>query len=178
MSIKNTSTSYGALAKFFHWTIALLIIAMLTFGYFLEDIPKDYAGFAYNLHKMTGVTILLLMVLRLGWASINVKPILPFTSVFEKLLEHAVHYALYIFAIVMPLVGWVGSSAAGRAPHIGNCVIALPIPPNKALVETCFYLHNMIAIILITLISLHVLAGLYHYFIRRDDVLRRMMPQH
>lgn len=175
MSLKNSIDTYGSVAKFFHWTIAILILSMLVFGYFLEDIPKEYSGLAYSVHKLTGLTILFLVLLRLCWVAINPKPRLPARNAFERLSELTVQYTLYVCMIAMPLVAWIGSSSGGKPPHLGNIQFALPIPPNKPLIETSFYMHNTIAIILIVFISIHFLAALFHYFVRRDNVLQRML---
>lgn len=177
MSIRNTQTSYGSVAKFFHWVISPLVILMLTIGYFLEDVPKDYQGMAYNLHKLTGLLILFLVLLRLVWALFNPKPALPRDMpAWQQFMSKLLHYALYFFVILMPSLGWVGSIAGGHPPHIGDFKFELPIAPNKALDEFAFHWHETIAIVLIVLISLHVLAALYHHLIRKDDVLKRMLP--
>src|SRR5260221_689168 len=103
MSLKNTLTTYGSITKFLHWLIFILIVGMLTYGYLLEDVPKNYQGLAYNIHKLTGLTILSLMVLRLIWALVNPKPILKFSNSFEKFMERLVHWLLYAVIIMMPL---------------------------------------------------------------------------
>lgn len=177
MPLKNTMTAYGSVAKFFHWLIFLLLFFMIIFGYFLDDIPKDYQPFAYNIHKLTGLLILTLMVLRALWAMFNVKPILPMkTRTWERWAERMVHMLLYAVIIAMPLAGWIGSSAAGRPPHLGNYKLLLPVPQSKPLVESSFSVHNTLAIIIIVLFCVHVAAALFHHFIRKDDVLRRMLP--
>ncbi|SRR5579883_193023 len=177
MTFRNTSTSYGSIAKFFHWLIFLLLLFMVIYGFLLGDIPKDYQPTAYNFHKLLGLTILALMILRALWAGINPKPALPFgTPSWERGVERGMHFLLYVIVMAMPLAGWIGSVAGGRPPHIGNLNITLPIAQNKPLAETLFDLHNNLAIILIILVSLHILAALYHHFIKRDDILRRMLP--
>ena len=175
MAIFNGQKEYGDVAKFFHWLLFLLIGGMLIFGYFLDDIPKDWKGFAYNTHKLLGITILVLMLLRISWALINRKPELR-TTPLEYYLERTVHYGLYLVVLAMPTVGWVGSVAAGRPPKWGNYVFNLPIEPNKDLAHTMFEWHESLAIALIVLIALHFLAALFHHFIRRDNVLKRMLP--
>ena len=150
---------------------------MLIAGYFLEDLPDDFQPTAYNLHKLTGLTILALMVLRLMWTLVNPKPELPAgTLAWQRWLQEGVHFALYVFVILMPLAGWVGSVAGGRPPHIGDFQFTLPIEPSKELAGTAFDVHGVVAIILIVLVSLHGLAALYHHFWKKDDILKRMLP--
>lgn len=177
MSLKNTINSYGSVTKFFHWTIAILIIGMLIFGYFLEDIPKEYEGIALTIHKSIGLFILFLVVIRIIWAFFNVKPRLPGEGPLARFLEWTVQYTLFVCMIAMPLAGWIGSSSSGKVPSIAGVKLALPIPADKPLIETSFFMHNNIAIILIVFITIHVLAALYHYFVRKDNILQRMLPQ-
>lgn len=175
--LKNTFNTYGSIAKIFHWLIFFLIFGMIIFGYSLENISKETQAMAYNLHKLIGLSILCLMLLRIIWALFNPKPLIPLnTRLWERIAERLVHYLLYALVVAMPLVGWVGSSAGGHPPHLGNILIRFPITEDKALAKMFMNLHNSIAILLIILISIHVLAALYHHFIRKDDVLKRMLP--
>lgn len=175
MSLKNTATSYGSIAKFFHWTIFILLFFMIIYGYFLDSFPKDYKKMASNIHKLIGLVILLLMILRAGWALMNTKPQLDM-RIWEHYAERTLHLLLYVVIILMPIAGWIGASAANKPPHIGDYAFRLPIEENKPLVKIAFNIHGWLAIIIITFVSLHILAALYHHFIRKDGVLRRMMP--
>jgi cytochrome b561 len=178
---KNTPQSFGSVSKLFHWLISALVILILIAGYFMTGISDDaLKATVINLHKLTGLTILALMVLRLGWTLVNPKPLPPpGTSGFMKLVEWGVHFFLYAIILAMPLAGWVGSVAAGHAPHAGSLMFNLafitPVP-NKPLAESAFLVHYILAIVIIVTVSLHVLAALYHHVIRKDNVLRRMMP--
>lgn len=179
MGMKNTNSNYGSISQLFHWIIFLLVAGMLVFGYVMGDIPdKAYRGQMINLHKLIGVFILVLMSLRLIWALYNIKPALPFqTPAWQRLAERITHVLLYLGLIVMPLSGLVGSVAGGRPPRLDGISIQLPIDANKTLANISFeYVHEPLAVILIILISLHILAALYHHFIKRDDILRRMLP--
>ena len=176
ISYRNTPLTYGMVAKCFHWLIAVLVIGMLTLGYFLDDLPKTLQSTFYNLHKLTGLTILGLMILRLGWALSNVKPILPAdTTAWERLVERVVHFTLYALLLLMPLAGWMGASAAGKPPVIAGIKLAFPFhETSKAFTDMMFVIHGNVALALIALISLHILAALYHHFIRKDTILKRM----
>ena len=177
MQLKNTSRSYGVVAKFLHWLIFVLVLLMIVGGFFLDDVPKAYKGVIYNLHKLTGLTILLLMVVRWLWSMINVNPILPANMpAWQRKATRLVHGLLYLLIIAMPLAGWIGSSSAGKPPHLGDLKLSLPIAENKALIDLAFTAHTIIAYCIIAMVSLHLLAALYHHYIRKDDILRRMLP--
>ena len=175
--LKNSSTHYGRLAKILHWLIFLLVFVMLIFGYFMDGIQdKTVKSQIFNLHKLTGITILFLMLLRMVWALTNPKPALPLgTPNWQRHLERAVHVMIYAALIAMPISGWVMSIAGGHPPHFFKFQLELPIQQDKAFSKEMFETHSWIAIIIITLVSVHILAALYHHFIKKDDVLRRMM---
>ncbi len=175
---RNTRESFGSVSKFLHWVIAFLVIIMLFAGYFMGDIPNQQIKFAiYNLHKLCGITILFLMILRVVWALTNPKPVSPpGTSRFEHFLEWSGHVFLYVLILAMPLVGWMGSVAAGYLPYIGTLQLGLPIAKNPDLSKLLFEIHDILAVVIIVMVSLHVLAALYHHYIRKDNVLKRMMP--
>jgi cytochrome b561 len=149
---------------------------MLIAGYFMGDIQdKPLRGEIINVHKLTGLLILCLMVLRAMWALSNPKPVLPEgTPVWQKFAERLVHVSLYLLLILMPLSGWIMSVAAGYTPHLGSMNFNLPLAKNKALSDTAFGFHSWFAIIIIALVSIHVLAALYHYLVKKDKILQRM----
>ncbi len=175
MGMMNTDKRYGAVARFLHGIIFILVLLMIVGGFFLDEVPKEYKGVIYNLHKLTGLAILLLMLIRLCWSLVNIKPaVLPNTPPWQHKAERIVHGCLYLFIIAMPLVGWIGSSAAGKPPHLGDLSLGLPVTENKELAETLFESHELIAFVIIFLVSVHVVAALYHHFFKKDDILRRM----
>lgn len=177
MTLRNTTNTYGSVAKILHWLIFLFVLGMLTFGFLLDSIPKPYQGLAYNIHKVNGLIVLALMIIRILWRSVNVKPLLPIdTQPWERFAEQTVHFLLYVTLILMPLSGWIGSSSAGKPPHIGDLALGLPIEKNKALISSAFELHEYLAYAIIALVTIHVLAALFHYLFRRDNVLQRMLP--
>jgi cytochrome b561 len=177
MTIMNSSKQYGDLAKFFHWTIFFLVFGMLVCGYFMGDIAnKILRSEIINAHKLIGLLILVLMCLRAIWAVANIKPKSSVVArPWEKFAEKLVHYLLYFMLFLMPISGWVMSTAGGKPPRYAGVSLSLPINQNKAMSNTAFDLHSEIAIIIIALICIHVLAAFYHYFVKKDDVLQRML---
>jgi cytochrome b561 len=92
-------------------------------------------------------------------------------------LRRTVHFLLYATVIVMPLAGWIGSVAASRPPYIDGVVFDLPIASSKLLVTAAFNVHRQIAIAIIVLASIHILAAFYHHWVKKDNILRRMLPR-
>lgn len=171
---------YSSLSKSLHWFIALLVILMLGFSFFLGDIPRSYRATAFMLHKSTGFLILILMLFRLAWRLKTGKPALPeATPRWEVRLSQSVQWAFYVLLILMPLCGWVFSMAKNKVPSFyGLFALPLPgIPRSDAVAAVFVWAHVIIAWLLIALIGLHVCGVLYHQLVRRDNLLQRMLSQ-
>jgi cytochrome b561 len=131
-------------------------------------------------HKSWGLTILGLTVLRLAWHWSNRQsPALPATlRPHERVLARLSHRGLYaLLLFLMPLSGWLMSSAR-NFPVSWFGALQLPdlIGPDVEAYEFLRAAHGMLAALLFGLVLLHALAALTHHFVRKDDVLRRMLP--
>jgi cytochrome b561 len=169
---------YSKGSKFFHWLIAIIVIAMLSGSFFLGSLPDQYQPSAYMIHKSFGLTVLFLVIARLFWIHHTGKPALPNTvPMWQRILSRTVQYSLYVLLICMPVCGWVMSVAGGRVPsYFGLFAMPLPIKANEALSEFMEESHKIIAWILIALIVLHIAGAIKHHFIDKDNVLKRMLP--
>ena len=179
MLLRNNHEKYGAIAKCFHWVMALAILMMLAVGFIMTDLPMSPDKFrVYGIHKSIGALILIAAFLRLFWRFINVVPELPADMpTWQKLGAHGSHVALYILMFVMPLTGWLMSSAAGfQVSVFGWFLLPNLIAPSPGLREIFGILHELLAFAIIGLVSLHILAALKHHFIDKDTILRRMLP--
>lgn len=177
--MKNTANTYGSVAKILHWLIGFAVIGMLILGTSLEYIKDEaLAGKMYMLHKSFGICVLALMLLRILWRVINVAPKPPnHVKHWQQNAEKLVHFVLYFCLIVMPLSGWIMSTASGHIPNIFNYIIfPMPfIPESKALANAASWTHTITGWTLIVLISLHILATIQHYVVHKDNILKRML---
>ena len=172
-------THYTALAKGLHWGMALLIAGLLTLGFVMTDLPLSPEKLQYYAwHKWAGVSVFVLVWMRLGWRWLNPPPAYPESmSRLQQSLAHLGHLALYGLMVIIPLTGWLLSSAKG-VQTVWFGVLPLPdlIGKDKALGHLLEEVHETLSWTLVTLIAGHVLASLKHHFIDRDDTLRRMAP--
>lgn len=179
MCLKNTNNSYGIVAKTLHWLMFVLIASLLALGFVMEDMQNSPDKFRLiGLHKSIGIAVLFLAVIRMAWKLANVSPVLPdHMRRLEKFLAHAGHGLLYVLMLVLPMSGWVMSSAAGFPVSVFGWVV-LPnlVPPDAELKKQMVELHEMLAWVLIGVVTLHVLAAFLHHFYYKDNVLRRMLP--
>lgn len=179
MQIKNTAQRYGAVAITLHWVMALLIIGMLTLGLYMVGVPISLEKLQlYGLHKEFGVTVLMLVTLRVLWRWTNITPLLPNTMpAWQKLAAHGAHFALYALMFAMPLTGWALSSAAGLpVSFFGLFTLPNLVAPNDGLRLLLTTTHKYLAFSLIAVLCAHVAAALQHHFFNKDDILKRILP--
>lgn len=178
MPIYNSSTTYGSVARWLHWLIALMVILMLCGGLLFSYLPKsDFRNTLMFVHKSTGVTLLILMFVRLLWRWANPYPQLPNTMhLFEKITARTVHLLFYLLLIIMPLTGLVMSMAAGYpVPFWGVISIHWSfIPTDKLLAHWMKSWHLYLAWTIFIFIVLHTFAALIHQLFYKDNVLTRM----
>lgn len=173
MELRNSSIEYGTISKFFHWSIAILIIGMIFLGFFMGNATS------YAVHKSIGLTILLLAALRLLWRLFNPPPYLPNTVPdWQKAAAHLSHYLLYFLLFAMPLSGWIMSTAAGHPPSFWwSVTVPTPwVPISKNIAGIANQTHEILAWTLSALIALHTAAALKHHFIDKDNVVNSMKP--
>ena len=179
MPNQSPPTRYGAVAQAFHWTIAALIVVQFTLGWTAEDLPLGARKLAVLArHKSFGMTILMLAVLRLLWRLFHRPPELPpgMTSI-ERKLARATHILFYVLLFVMPLTGWMMSSAKNYSVSWFN-QFTWPdlIAPNEHAFELLKTTHHTLSWLLFSVALLHILAALKHHFWNKDEVLKRMLP--
>lgn len=173
------STRYTHTAITLHWLIALLIFAAFPLGVYMHDLPlSPYKLRLYSYHKWIGVTIFMLALVRLSWRATHRPPAMPESMPsWEKFAAHATHYALYVLIFIIPVSGWLMSSAKGfQTVWFG--VLPLPdlVGKDKALGDLFQEAHEILNILLLGLVVGHIGAALKHHFIERDDILARMLP--
>jgi len=177
--LRNTPDRFGLLAKSFHWLTLALLIGSFTLAFSMTGLPLSPRKLQlYSWHKWFGVTIFLVAILRLGWRLANPVPRPPATMPrWQRRAAAASHAALYTLMIVMPLTGWIMSSALNLpVVYLGLIYLPSPFGVDRELGEGMLHVHRALAWALLTLVSIHVLAAFYHHTVLRDDVLRRMLP--
>src|SRR5215831_17128618 len=174
----------------FHWVIALLIATNLGLGFYFANVMDSHnpSFFAVvQLHKSIGLTVLSLSVLRLAWRLVNPIPPLPNDfSAGMRFVARGTHYLFYFLIIAVPLFGWATVSTSPRGtptmyfglfqwPHL-PVLSTLPRAAKRAYVAILADTHAYLAYSALGLLLLHVGAALWHHVVRRDSVLKRMLP--
>ena len=170
---------YTTIAKLFHWGMALVFAGLIALGFVMTDMslsPEKLQYYAW--HKWAGVSVFLLVWLRLAWRVLNPPPAYPSTMpLLVQRLAHGGHAALYVLMIVIPVSGWLLSSAKG-VQTVWFGVLPLPdlLEKDKELGHVLHEVHETLNFVLLFLLAGHVAAALKHHWFDKDDILKRMLP--
>lgn len=170
--------TYTRTAIVLHWLIGVCVLAQVTLGLWMIGIPKSPPGIRagwFNLHKSIGITLAVLILLRILWRLAHRAPALPPTMpAWKRIAAKANHALLYVCMIVMPVSGYLGSSFT-KYPIL---YFGIKLPQwgwdAPELKELFSQVHFVTAVIFITLIAIHVAAAIKHWLIDRDGVAQRM----
>ncbi|UOA33840.1 Cytochrome b561 (plasmid) [Sulfitobacter sp. DSM 110093] len=180
--ISNTTASYGRVARFFHWSIALLVLADIALGLIGKFTTRSgdtvaFLQLLYSTHKTIGVTVLALAVLRVIWAISQPRPVpLHPERRLETFAADTAHGVLYAAIFVLPLSGWVIHSAeAGFAAIWWPFPQSLPfVPKSERLAGAAANIHWIAGILLAAMVAAHIGGAVKHALIDRDGTLARM----
>lgn len=170
-----SSDAYSPTARALHWLTVLALAFQLPIGVLMVNV-KDFPGFFYNAHKVFGLVILALVIVRLGYRLVHGAPAdEPTLNAFEKFASHLVHWSLYGILLVVPFLGWLGISTYDAREVFGFSIPSIAAK-DEAFAERVFHWHKLGAIALFFLAGMHVAGALMHYIVKKDGVLGRMLP--
>lgn len=173
----SASERYTGVAIALHWLIAALVAGQIAFGWYLKSVPrKTPERTVYvNLHKSTGLTIGLLILVRLGWRLTHRVPPLPDSiPAWQRTAARASHFALYACMLIMPAAGYLASNFSKFGVNYFNAVLLPPWGVDDRQLYAFFNTtHVVTSYLFVALIVVHVLAALRHAYLG-DGVFRRM----
>jgi len=177
--MRNTTSTWGSVARWFHWVLGAAVIGMLAYGWWMNHIPaRADRVFHRSIHADIGYVVLVLMVIRLIWRSINPTPSLPAdTPPWRRIAARISHGALYAVTIAVAMLGWAHSGA--HKPDYADWFGLFRVPqitsPDKAVADAYEDRHIFMAYVLLALIAIHIAAAIWHRFVDRDRVTSRMI---
>ncbi|MET0271122.1 MAG: cytochrome b [Sphingomonas sp.] len=175
-----TRDRYTLVAIWLHWVIAALVLWNLAGGIGQAFLPEAAAELLWSGHKAIGISVLFLSVARLAWRLGHRPPPLPAMPRWQAVSAHALHWSFYLLIILMPLSGWVFSSAAEKRRPLNFFglfdIPYLPVAqgPDAGAVPHGFHVYA--GWTMAALVVLHIAAALKHHFVDRDRTLARMLP--
>jgi cytochrome b561 len=170
---------YTSVAIVLHWLIAAVIACTFGLGLYMADLPASPIKLRlYSYHKWIGVTIFMLVVFRLLWRLTHRAPAPPpHTPRWQRVAAAGSHLLLYVLTLIIPLSGWLFSSASGfKVVYLGKIPLPDLVGKDKLLAEQLQLTHELLNYFLAVVVLLHVAAALKHHWVDRDDVLKRMLP--
>jgi cytochrome b561 len=171
------SGTYGLTARLFHWLIVLLLAVQYAIGSIMPHIGRKTLDQGWvHWHLSVGAAILLVIVLRFGWRLFHPVALADHLAPWEFALSRITHLTLYLLVFAMTLLGWAAANARGWDVRLLG-LVKLPAlaPSGSTWGHEAGDIHNVLVYVLLGFIALHVAGALYHHFIRRDDVLQRML---
>ena len=175
------STPFSSIAKCFHWGMAVLLFGLMAMGFVMTGLPLSPEKLQiYSWHKWAGVSVFMLVWLRLLWRVLNPPPAYPDSMPrWQQRAAHLGHAALYGLMMIIPITGWLLSSAKGvQTVWFGVWPLPDLLEKDKALGHLLHEVHEALNFLLLALVGGHVAAALKHHWVDRDDTLARMLPFH
>lgn len=175
-----TQGRYTRTAIVLHWLVLALLVAQYAIGWSMPHIGRNtQVTTLISLHFSIGVLIIGVIVVRLAWRITHGEPVHE-TGIpaWQLRAARVIHGLLYLLLIVVPLLGWINASYRGMPiTFFGLADVPQLVASHDASWRWTGDIHTLIAEYgILPLVGLHVAAALYHYFIRRDRVLQRMLP--
>jgi len=172
------SETYNRGAIALHWVTAALIFANLLLGLSMVGLPISPRKLSwYVVHKSIGITIFLLSSLRLAWRALRPHPSPVPMPAWQRRAAAVSHGLLYLLLFVIPLSGWIYSSATGvHVVYLGLVPLPDLVGKDRALGDVLRLVHLSLNALLVAVVCVHVAAAVRHHVVDRDAVLARMLP--
>jgi cytochrome b561 len=175
----STRLRYGAVAQFFHWATAILIVAAFVYGpggseQRVYSVARD---FDRQLHETLGVAVFAIVLMRLAWRAFDAAPEDPLMPQWMSLASTAIHAVIYALLLAIPLTAISGAWLEGHPlTLLGNFRIGPLGAESHDVGSAIASIHTWLGDTILWVAGVHAAAALYHHFVRRDGVLRSMLP--
>ena len=179
--MSRTIKAYSRPARWLHWSIALIILAMMPVGFLMvqQGLGRTLQNNLYLFHKNVGVLVLLLVIVRVVYRLRHAPPRLPRAiPAWQRRASAWSHGILYGLILMMPVSGYVRVRAGGfPIESLDAMGIGSMIPRSEAVAAVAKSVHYAGALALVAVLALHVAAALHHGLVKRDGVFERMWPR-
>jgi len=177
MNARNSPTTFGTVARAFHWSMALLVLASLAMIELRGWAPRGSVlrGALRDWHSQAGLIVFALVGFRLAWRLANVEPgIVPPLAAWQRRMAHAVEWTFYALMVVLPVLGIVMMQYDGKPVSLFGASLPPMVAVDKVQAHRLEDIHEWLGNAMMVLIAAHVGAALWHRFVQRDNTLARM----
>lgn len=175
---------YAYFHRLLHWLVAVgVLVSLITgatmgtlgFAGLVEWAGSGVAGLFYTLHKSLGVALLALMTVRIASRLLlRVPDHDPPLGRVQRQISQSVHHLLYLLLVAMPVLGWLATATGGYPVQFLHWNLPGLVGEHESWSQILFRWHGYLGWLITGLASLHILAALHHWLIRRDGVMQRM----
>lgn len=178
--MRERALRYTRIAIALHWILAVGIVGQILFGWYLNTVPRGTPerSLFVNLHKSTGLTLGVLIVVRFTWRWLHPPPPLPASvPTWEHIAADVSHRLLYACMLIMPVTGYIASNFSEWGVRFFNAILLPPWGIEDAKIYAFFNgAHVVTSYVFVTLIGMHMVSALRHAALR-DGVFQRMWPK-
>jgi cytochrome b561 len=165
---------YSTSIRVLHWLMLALIAVTFVLGVVMVAFKETQPWSLYNLHKSLGVTVFLLVWLRLLLRWQQPTPAHPdFLIPLQQYVAKGLVVLLYMSMIIVPMSGYAMSNLNGHAVKWFGISLPNVLPEISSLGHSSSELHESLAYIFLGIVAVHVAAVILHH-IRGEDVLKRI----
>ncbi len=179
IAVRSTELHYGALAQLIHWVTAILVVTAFVYGpggseQRVYSLAKDADR---QLHETLGLAVFTLVLVRLAWRAFDARPEHPPMPTWMRLASTLTHAALYVLLLAVPLTAIAGAWLEGHPlTLLGSVRIGPLLGESHAAGTAVASVHTWLGDAIMWIAGAHAAGALYHHFVRRDGVLRSMLP--
>ena len=171
-------TSYDGVAIALHWITAALVVANFALAQTWDWFATPVKGLMEDTHMSFGVLLTAVVVARLAWRWLPGHQVSSIEAGWMRITSKATHYLLYLLLLAEAGLGFAFRWGAGRPMEF----FGLGIPPligemGRPLRHELREFHEWIGWAIIVIAAVHAAAALYHHYLLKDRVLKRMLPR-
>ncbi len=175
-STATTELKYDGFSMMLHWLTTALVAVLWTLGQLMDEFTKGAPRHAaLSVHMVLGLLVGAVVLVRIAWRSTGGRRLPSVDEGWLNLLAKAVHYGLYLLLVLTVVFGAASAWVHGLSVF-DWFTFPRPAFATRSVVRTAGELHSDLADLLVIVAGLHAAAALMHHYVRRDSVLRRMLP--
>ncbi len=168
--------TYDSRTITYHWISAFLVLGLWALGQTIDWFPRgDARSMARSSHILLGAVLTVVLAMRLLWRQSGGAKLPVAVTGLQGHVAVWMHYLLYVLLVAIVVLGFASVWFRGDTIF---WVLKIPAfdSANKELRKTAVDLHGLLANIVLSLAALHACAALWHHYVTKDGVLRRMWP--
>lgn len=160
-----------------HWATAGLVLLQFALAELWGFFPRPIHHSMIVLHMSFGLMLTAVIILRIFWRLSFGRPLPPAGYGVLDRVAKAMHHALYVLVGAEVLLGFATRWTDNQPLSFFGLLIPSPLGTfSHATGRFVDQIHDYNAWLIIILVAVHAGAALFHHYVLKDDVLRRMLP--